>query len=68
MPRLTEGRFEENFPGSDYSAEEVQFFRAVDRYKRQSGRPHPSLREILRVVKALGYRRPDFPDPPAETA
>ncbi len=49
--------------GADYSDEERQFLLAVERFKRTRRRPFPTWKEILlHVVKALGYRRPDFPD------
>jgi hypothetical protein len=57
MPRLTESRYEETFLGSAYTAEEVDFFMAMDRYKREHDRPFPTLHEVLRVLKGLGYRK-----------
>ncbi len=41
----------------DYSAEEIEFMRAMDEYKRASGRMFPTCSEILEVVRALGYVR-----------
>jgi hypothetical protein len=58
MPRLTEPRYEETLCGGAYTAEEVDFFMAMDRYKRQHDRPFPTWHEVLRVLKGLGYRRP----------
>jgi hypothetical protein len=55
-PRLTVGP-EENFPGCDYTADEVEFLRAIDRYRRARGRPHPTCREVLAVLVSLGYRK-----------
>jgi hypothetical protein len=43
--------------GSEYTDEEREFMMAVDRYKRERQRPHPSWREILAVARSLGYRR-----------
>ena len=57
MPRFTVARYEENFPGSDYSAEEADFLRAIDRYKTMNRRWFLTWREVLRIAKALGYRR-----------
>lgn len=51
------GRFEENFPGSDITADEWEFIKAVERYQRRYGRRYPSWREVLNVLKSLGYRR-----------
>jgi hypothetical protein len=48
---------EENFPGWDYTDEEREFLQAIDRYKRSQGRPFPTLREILQVLRELGYRK-----------
>ena len=45
--------------GSDYSDEEREFGAAMDRYKRIRKRPYPTCREVLAVLKSLGYRRAD---------
>ena len=42
----------------DYQPDEVEFMRAMDDYKRRSGRPFPTWSEVLEVVRALGYNRP----------
>jgi outer membrane protein TolC len=42
----------------DYSAAEVEFMRAIQEYKRASGRLFPTWSEVLEVVHGLGYRRP----------
>lgn len=43
----------------DYSNDEIEFMRALDDYKRTSGRQFPTCSEILEVVRALGYvKRP----------
>lgn len=39
----------------DYSEDEIQFMRALDDYKRASGRMFPTCSEILEVIRALGY-------------
>lgn len=39
----------------DYSREEIEFMRAMDNYKRTSGRMFPTCSEILEVVRSLGY-------------
>jgi hypothetical protein len=56
MPRVTEFRAAENFPGSRYSDEEREFFQAIDRYRRLRRRPNLMWHEVLRVFKKLGYR------------
>jgi hypothetical protein len=63
MPRLTAARYEENFPGSDYSDEEREFLQAIDCYKHTFDRPFPTWREVLRVAQALGYRKVAEPRP-----
>lgn len=39
----------------DYSAQEVDFMKAMDEYKRQSGRMFPTCSEVLEVIRDLGY-------------
>lgn len=41
----------------DYSADEIEFMRAMDEYKRKSGRQFPTWSEVLEVVRGMGYRR-----------
>lgn len=41
----------------DYSGAEVEFMRAMDDYKRKSGRPFPTWSEVLEVLMSLGYRK-----------
>ncbi len=41
----------------DYSGAEVEFMRAMDDYKRKSGRPFPTWSEVLEVLMSLGYRQ-----------
>lgn len=43
----------------DYSNEEIEFMRAMDEYKRASGRMFPTCSEILEVFRGLGYMRPN---------
>lgn len=40
----------------DYSNDEVEFMKAVDNYKRRTGRMFPSCGEVLEVVAELGYK------------
>jgi hypothetical protein len=39
----------------DYSDPEIEFMRAMDIYKRDSGRMFPTCSEVLEVIRALGY-------------
>lgn len=41
----------------DYSSDELEFLKAMDRYKRQYHRPNPTCCEVLAVLKTLGYRK-----------
>ena len=40
-----------------YSDDDLQFQKAVDRYKQANRRPFPTLSELLEIVRSLGYRR-----------
>jgi hypothetical protein len=52
----------------EYTADEVEFFRAVDRYKGEHRRPFPTLRELLGILRKLGYRKAAEPSPDAPGA
>ena len=41
----------------DYSGDEIEFMKAMDDYKRQSGRQFPTWSEVLEVIRSLGYRK-----------
>ena len=41
----------------DYTGDEVEFMKAMDLYKRKSGRMFPTWSEVLEVVRDLGYHR-----------
>lgn len=41
----------------DYEPDELDFMRAMDDYKRRSGRMFPTCSEILEVIRSLGYVR-----------
>ncbi|MFM8289804.1 MAG: hypothetical protein ACKOGA_24200 [Planctomycetaceae bacterium] len=41
----------------DYTADEIEFMKAMDDYKRRSGRNFPTWSEVLEVVRSLGYHR-----------
>ena len=65
MPKFTDARYEENFPGAQLSPEEIEFAMAMERYMRLRRRPFPTWHEVLEVVRALGYRKTTTvrPDP-----
>lgn len=50
-------RLRNNSVQESYSTEELEFLKAIDRYKRENNRLNPSWREVLRIVHALGYRK-----------
>ena len=41
----------------DYSAAEMEFLRAMQEYKRSSGRLFPTWSEVLEVLRGLGYEK-----------
>ena len=41
----------------DYSDDEIEFMKAMDDYKRRSGRQFPTWSEVLEVLRSMGYRR-----------
>jgi hypothetical protein len=41
----------------DYTDDESEFMKAMDRYKRENRRPFPTWSEVLEVLRALGYRK-----------
>ncbi len=41
----------------DYTDDETEFMKAMDRYKRENRRPFPTWSEVLEVLYSLGYRR-----------
>lgn len=64
MPKkIGVGTYSENFQGSDYSTEEWEFIRAVAAYQTRWRRRYPSWREVLFVLKCLGYRKVAAPQP-----
>ena len=41
----------------DYTDDETNFMRAMERYKRENRRPFPTWSEVLEVLRSLGYRK-----------
>jgi hypothetical protein len=41
----------------EYTAAELEFMAAVERWQNRTGRRHPSWRELLEIVRSLGYVR-----------
>lgn len=44
-------------PDQIYTDEEREFLTAIDRYKRENRRPFPTWKEVLDLIKTLGYRK-----------
>ena len=42
----------------DYTPAELEFMKAIEEYKRRSGRMFPTWSEVLEVLAGLGYSRP----------
>jgi hypothetical protein len=42
---------------AEVDAESLEFIAAIDRFKKEHGRPFPSWSEILLIVRQLGYKR-----------
>ena len=57
MPNEFESSYHENFPGHDITTEEFVFLKAMERYQRIHKRRYPTWREVLFVLKSLGYRK-----------
>ncbi len=45
----------------DYTDDEIEFMRALEAYKRASGRMFPTCSEVLEVIRDLGYLKQDVP-------
>ncbi len=41
----------------EYDADDCEFMRAVEAYKKRTGRRFPSNCELLGIAKSLGYRK-----------
>jgi len=44
-------------PLAEIDADALEFIAAIDRFKKENGRPFPSWSEVLLVVRRLGYKR-----------
>jgi hypothetical protein len=42
---------------AEIDADALEFIEAIDRFKREHGRPFPSWSEVLMVLRELGYQR-----------
>ena len=58
MPKkIGVGTYSETLQGGDYSDEEWDFIKAMAAYQKRWRRRYPSYREVLFVLKCLGYRK-----------
>ncbi len=51
----------------EYTAEEMEFMRAMQAYKQSSGRMFPTWSEVLKVLRSLGYEKVDRRDADGES-
>lgn len=42
---------------TEYTADELEFIKAVDKFRRERKRPYPTATELLGVARQLGYRK-----------
>lgn len=47
----------------DYTNDELEFMLALQRYKEERHRPFPTCKEILEILRSLGYHRREECDP-----
>jgi hypothetical protein len=51
------------FDGGDMTADETEFLLAVAAYQKRYQRRYPTWREVLHILRCLGYRKADAPQP-----
>jgi len=49
--------FQKRIEEGDLTLDEIEFVRAIDRYKQKFNRPFPTWSEVLAIVKELGYTK-----------
>lgn len=47
--------------GAFLTSREIEFGKAMERYKRLRNRPFPTFSEVLAVLESLGYRQTEAP-------
>ena len=57
MPKFTDARYQEDFPGAALTPDQIEFGAAMERYMRLRNRRYPTWHEVLEVLLALGYRK-----------
>lgn len=51
-----------------YTPEEFEFLKAMDFYKRHYHRPNPDCKDVLTVIRALGYTKGVIQSQPEKVA
>lgn len=46
----------------DYDADEFDFIKAIDKFKREKRKPFPTWSEVLAVLKELGWKKERMDD------
>lgn len=64
--RYTTGS-QETCVGADYTPDELEVLKAVDAYRRRTGKKFPTVTEIMTVMAGLGWRPPVKTAPPGAT-
>lgn len=59
-------RLGERYPGADITGDEREFALAMEQYRRVKRRRFPSCREVLEVLRSLGYRKAEVKDQRSE--
>jgi hypothetical protein len=52
------GRGDPSVSDHDYTDDELEFLRAIDKFIHDKERPHPTWCDALSVLISLGYRKP----------
>jgi hypothetical protein len=47
----------EHCPTPMYTAEQLEFMKAMEKYQKETGRKFPTCSEVLQVAISLGYRK-----------
>lgn len=54
-PRYGQYIFKVNDAGENFTEDEIEFMKAMERYTRENNKPYPDCRDVLIVAKELGY-------------
>ena len=56
-PYRTHSRLSATFPGAEYTPDQLEFMKAMEKAQKRFGRLDAGDRRVLAVAKSLGYRR-----------